>query len=186
MMQLANILLALGGDKDNTVPKTMVTPAEIAVLQYVHGNESVSDIEPYGQVDRAHRAERQRLLERYGRMDEGRLTSKAVEALFPGAAARVYETFAELELPEEFYKAASRVTNDGKANAVVEEALPVEEVVHPLDHDANGKKGGAKKANKAADPAPAAELPVVEDSAGADDPDAEDGIEDMAEDTLFK
>ena len=80
-MQLARILLALGGDAGNTVPKTGITPSEIAVLRIIHGEESVKEIEPYGQVDRTSRQERQRLVELYGRNIEGRTTARAVDML---------------------------------------------------------------------------------------------------------
>src|SRR5690606_31978762 len=46
-----------------------------------------------------------------------RLTAPAVEALFPGGASRVFETFAELELPEEFFVATSRRAPDAPAAA---------------------------------------------------------------------
>lgn len=109
-METANILLAIGGDKGNCVPKYGVTAAEVAVLRFLHGEDAVFDIEVIGQVQRTHRQEIARLAEIYGRQDGDRRVSPAVDALFPGAAARVFETFEELEIPEELYKAETRKT----------------------------------------------------------------------------
>lgn len=109
-MQTANALVALGGDSGNTVPLYGLTVAEIAVLRLIHGNEGVNDIEPVGTVERTHRAERTRLIEKYGKADEtGNFKAPAVEALFPGVAARVFETFAEAEIDDSFFKASARV-----------------------------------------------------------------------------
>jgi hypothetical protein len=196
-MQLAHILLSLGGDAGNTVPKSAVTPSEVAVLRIIHGEESVKEIEPYGQVERTSRQERQRLVERYGRSVEGRTTAQAVEMLFPGVAARLFEDFSELELPEEFYKPASRVSDAGATPAERREAeqsreAPVigKEVVHPLDHDGDGKKGGAKKRAKKADAEPGdaaqQEAAPVGGATEAQSEEPEDGIEDMPDADMFK
>lgn len=109
-MQTANILLAIGGNKGTTVPKFGITAAEIAVLRHIHGEDSVTDVEPVGTVQRTHRDERRRLTELYGRSIEGKFRAPAVDELFPGAAARVFENLNELDLPEEFFKAATRVS----------------------------------------------------------------------------
>ena len=107
-MQLANIALALGGDQGNTIQKFGVTPAEVAVLREIHGDASVFDIQPLEEdVKRTSRDERIRLQEIYGKPPGSRELS-AVDVLFPGAAARVFETFDELELDESFYKATDR------------------------------------------------------------------------------
>lgn len=192
-MQVANILLSLAGDSGNTVPKSNVTAAEVAVLRLIHGEESVRDIEPIGTVERTNRGERQRLVARYGRMEEGQLRAKAVDALFPGVAARVYEAFEELELPEEFYKPQSRVSSAGvserdRTEAEQAEISPQTEVIHPLDHDGDGKKGGSKKsARKAAAKVEAEPEPTAEaDPAPAEQADDADGIEDMPDGDLFK
>ncbi|QDP64092.1 MAG: hypothetical protein Unbinned2301contig1004_18 [Prokaryotic dsDNA virus sp.] len=105
-MQIANVLISLAGDHRNTVPKLGVTAAEIPVLQMIHGADAVRDIEPAGEIDRANREERARLARTY-RAKEGR---SPVEQLYPGAAARVFETLDELGLNEEFYKADRRMT----------------------------------------------------------------------------
>lgn len=133
-MQTANILLALGGDSGNTVPKRGVTAAEIAVLRAIHGNEAVFDIEPAGEaVDegrpRSNRAELNRLRALYGRAMDSENNS-IVAQLFPGAAARVHETLGELELDPSFFKPLARAT------------------ARPLfggkgDHDGGGNTGGA-------------------------------------------
>jgi hypothetical protein len=107
-MQTANILLSIGGDSGNTVPKDGVTASEIAVLRLIHGDEAVQEIEPAGEVRISHRAERARLFDLYGRARYAD-DKPVVETLFPGAAARLFENLAELEIPEEFYKATGRL-----------------------------------------------------------------------------
>lgn len=96
-MQVANIMLALGGDPGQVIPKFGVTPSEVAVLRVIHGNDAVSDIEVVGTVNRPHRVERDRLVQDYGRGINGEIRAPAVDALFPGAAARLFETFDEIE-----------------------------------------------------------------------------------------
>lgn len=121
-MQTANIMLALGGDKGNCVPKYGVTAAEIAVLRAIHGDDAVFDVEPTGEDalaedgerKRTNREELTRLQHQYA---SGRLFGtdvRAVGALFPGAAARVFEDIDELSLSEEAFKAESRATSKSK------------------------------------------------------------------------
>jgi hypothetical protein len=118
-MQTANIMLALGGNMGQTIQKFGVTPAEVAVLREIHGNASVFDIQPLDEeIERTSREERTRLLEIYGKPPGSREMS-AVEFLFPGAAARVFEAFDELEIDESFFKATGRAKP--KAAAAPEE-----------------------------------------------------------------
>lgn len=159
-LQLANCLVALGGDAGNTVPKYGVTAAEIAVLRVIHGDDAIADIEPTGSVERSHKAERSRLVDAYARIINGAKRAPEVETLYPGAAARVFETLDELDLDSSFFKTATRVTTQTPAAPV---AVAVPEA---------GKPKRGRKA-KAAEPEPA---PAAED-AGEDDED--DGIKDM-------
>lgn len=173
-MQTANILLMLGGDRDNQIPKFGVTPSEVAVLRLIHGDEAVTDIEPIGEVKRSSKEERQRLTDIYARIQpNGGRRAVEVEALFPGAAARVFETFDEIEIDESFFKAETRV---------------VAKKADPLDHDGDGKKGGTvvkpKRGKKAA--AAQEEQPEEQAEPEVEDADVEnDGIGDM-NDNLFK
>lgn len=105
-MEFATIMLALGGDQGNTITKFEVTPSEAEVLRQIHGNEAVFDIQIAGDIKRTHRAERERLLNTYGKPDpSGAVRSPVIDSLFPGVAARLFETFAETEIDEEFYRA---------------------------------------------------------------------------------
>lgn len=110
-LQTANVVLALGGDTRNTVPKYGVTAAEIAVLRLIHGEAAVFDIEPTGSVSRTDRQEIGRLSEIYGRQEGDRRIAPAVAELFPGAAARVFYTLDDLELPEDLFIATARQTS---------------------------------------------------------------------------
>lgn len=115
-MQSANILLALGGDSGNQVPKFDVTAAEIAVLRAIHGDSAVSEITPAAHdIDRSNTAERARLKAMYGnaRDLEGNIV---VDVLFPGIAARVPESLDELELDKSLFAAKDRVSADDFAS----------------------------------------------------------------------
>lgn len=115
-MQTANIMLNIGSDGSSIVSKENVTPAEVAVLRVIHGDDAVTDIdvldaeaENENGGKRTHRQEIARLTEVYGKnQPEGGRVAMAVQTLFPGAAARVFENFEELELDESLFKAEDR------------------------------------------------------------------------------
>jgi hypothetical protein len=126
-MQYANILLALGGDSGNQVGKYFVTPAEILVLQAIHGDEAVTDVdiidldaaklsdeqkEEY--EDRTNAEDLARLRDQYraARIDDGNGGQLLVmTSLFPGASAKAPENFADLDtLPDQFYKPEAHKT----------------------------------------------------------------------------
>lgn len=141
-MQIANILLSLGGDHGNTIPKFAVTAAEIAVLRAIHGDEAVNDIEPLGDVKRSNREERARIGAIYGQAKIPDTKQSIVESLFPGAAARVFETLEELDLPGEFFKATGRLTASSvAAPAVLQDAPQTEAVAHEAEVDAEAEEG---------------------------------------------
>ena len=108
-MQLANCLLALSGERGNSVPKYRVTPAEIAVLMAIHGVDAVYDIVPLDEeVERSSAAEKARLFEQYpARDDDGAFV---VEAVYPGRVAVVHQDIADLGLPEELFATTERVS----------------------------------------------------------------------------
>lgn len=178
-MQTANCWVALGGDTGNTVPKFEVTPAELAVLQLIHGSDAVFDIVPGADVNRSNRDERSRLLATYGK-PEGSREPSAVNVLFPGIAARLPESFDELDIDESFFKATGRASTK-PAPAVVEEVVETEPapVKKLTAKEAKAAKAAEAKAAKAAELK--AEQPAVE-------PDAEedDGIDDMPDKGIFK
>jgi hypothetical protein len=131
-METATIMLAVAGDRGNTVMKTGVTPSEVAVLRYLHGEDAVDDIEVTGEVKRSYNEERERLAESYGRQIGERKVAVAVNALFPGAAARLFDTFSELGLPDDLYKADGRmVPTAPKAKPAKKEAPKAAAPVQP-------------------------------------------------------
>lgn len=242
-MQIATCWVALGGDTGNTVPKFDVTPAEIAVLQLIHGSDAVFDISPGPDVNRSNRDERSRLQAFYGK-PEGSREPSAVNVLFPGIGARLPETFDELEIDESFFKATERATTKSVSghtsapskgatvNQVDEDAEIDEDAVDEVQTDADaetkalekktGKKsavdkrpaGGKAKRSATGDPAKVIEPvahshrdeAVLEDDPAAkakqpkvdpasntvtnvDNPDIDDGIDDMDDDVdkgIFK
>lgn len=120
-MQTANIMVRLGGHMGNTVPRYQVTAAEIAVLRAIHGPDSIYDVEPSDDVTVKNRDELQRIREFYA----GPNTTRLLNELYPGIAARVPETLDELDLDESAYKAEKRVapkppTSAARAAATVD------------------------------------------------------------------
>ena len=189
-MQTANILLALGGDSGNQVPKFGVTAAEIAVLRAIHGEDAVTNVLPLEAGDnRTNRTELARLRARYGAAQDGE-GNKVVGTLFPGAAARVFETIDELELPEALF--AGKGDHDG--NGRVGGAAPVQvgngldslkvPELRQLAEDRNIDLGDAtKKADIIAKIEAAAGPDDVEDETVDDEvvDEDEDGVEDLSD-----
>lgn len=135
-MQLASILLNIAGDAGNQVPKYNVTPSEVAVLRILHGDDAVNDIEVIGDEKRSSKAERERLMQVYAQPHpDGTRRSPAIDTLFPGVAARLFETFDEMELDEIHFKTDNTRATERRVASK-----------DPLDHDGNGRKGGAKPA----------------------------------------
>lgn len=191
-LQTANVVLALGGDTRNTVPKYAVTAAEVAVLRMIHGDAAVFDVELKGSVARTDRQEIGRLTELYGRQEGDRRIAPAVAELFPGAAARVFQNFDELELPEELYVATGRQTTKAPKKAV--ELAP-----EPETDDLDGKtlkelQALADKENvdltgvtKKADVLEAIKTArAAKQEPTAEDGDEDDGVEKMPDDNLFQ
>ena len=91
-----------------------VTPAEIAILQAIHGDQSVTEIEPLDDdVDRNNREELARLREIYARArvaDGNGSSTLVMDALFPGALAKLPENFDDIDIPENAWKATERAT----------------------------------------------------------------------------
>lgn len=105
-MELANVLLALGGDRNNTVPKERVTAAEIAVLAAIHGGDAVFDIEPLGEETKvSFRDERERLLRSYPAKNED--NKLIVLEVYPGVAPVLHTSIESLGLDETLFKAVA-------------------------------------------------------------------------------
>lgn len=89
-MQRCNCTVRLGGDVNNTVTKTDVTPAEIAILLAIHGAGSVVDIKPTRQDKTPHQDERSRLSTTYGQ--------HVLDRLFPGQFTKLPVSLSDISL----------------------------------------------------------------------------------------
>lgn len=154
-MELATVLVAIGGNKGNTVPRYDVTPAEVMVLQRIHGDDSVFDIEPTGDVPRSSAEEMNRLVAIY-RSAKTEDNAPVLQDVFPGRVANVPAHFALLGLSSALYKPVSRAAP--KAAPEPEEEPEPEPAARPT-----------RAAKKKAEPAPA---PVAE-------PESADATEDI-------
>lgn len=65
-MDICICLVSIGGDPRHVVPKHSVTPAEIVLLQKLHGDDAITEIRVEGKERRSHEEERDRLGARYG------------------------------------------------------------------------------------------------------------------------
>lgn len=137
-MELANIMLKLGGDDANTVPKYGVTAAEIAVLCAVHGSDAVFDIEPTAEtVRRSAREERDRLLALYPAKDQD--NNDIVLSVYPGMTPMLHTELADLGLDESLFKATKRAEPAApkkiKPVKAAEKPAPISEIA-PASNDA--------------------------------------------------
>jgi hypothetical protein len=103
-MDTAHVFVALAGDHDNTVPKT-VTPAEIQILQRMHGEDAVHDILPGEPVQRSKQQELSRLASMYFARDED--GKPHLQTMFPSHTL-LPMTLDELGLPENLFRATQR------------------------------------------------------------------------------
>jgi len=61
MFELCSCTVAIGGDIRSVVAKPRVTPAEIMLLQSIHGTDAVTNIKIVGEIDSTMDQERDRL-----------------------------------------------------------------------------------------------------------------------------
>jgi len=80
-MQLYNAKVRLANNLLNEVSKARVTAAEIICLRDVHGDGAVVDVKPVKMDKRAHDAERDRLVQRFGKARIERLFGNAFQKL---------------------------------------------------------------------------------------------------------
>lgn len=66
MFEKCSCTVAIGGDIRSVVPRPSVTPAEIMLLQAIHGADAVTNIRVIGEEDTTMDAERDRLGRFYG------------------------------------------------------------------------------------------------------------------------
>ena len=101
-MQLCTATVRLGGLITNTVHLAETTPAEILVLQAIHGRDAVTDIIPFSVSRRTQNGEWLRLTKKYDEAqvveDMGQNPESRLSQLFPGAVKRLPVTLAEAGL----------------------------------------------------------------------------------------
>jgi hypothetical protein len=133
-MQYANIMLALGGDNANVIPKYNCSAAEIAVLMAIHGEQAVSGVEPIEEKPEVgNRQELARLAAIYGNAKDSENNS-ILQLLYPGAGAVVHRNLADLGLVEEQFKAESRVKMPARGKPPTKaQALAKSATVEDLD-----------------------------------------------------
>ena len=161
-MQLSNLVLRLGGSQLHTVPITNATPAEILVLQRIHGDDAVTDIRPT-KVDktRRHQSEYERLAHKYDRGSTfqsapGEESKSIMASLFPGAMKKLPLTLKEIGLGH-VMSSASIAAVDNKIAATVPSPDEGEEVElasgeedgEPVEDEAEFAAGGFGSGNLA-------------------------------------
>lgn len=126
-MQTINCLLKLNGENDMVIPKFGITVAEARILQHIHGEDAVVEVEPAGEVDTDPRAEREELILKYpAKVDKPSIAAVAFSVL-----SQVPETLADLNLHDEQMRVEKRVAAPRKARGKKAEA-PVKDDVDPF------------------------------------------------------
>lgn len=111
-MQTVNALVALNGDRNNTVPKYNLTVPEVAVLGAIHGEDAVFDIVPVDDIEVSNRDEITRLRNAYvARDDDG---TPIIDHVYPGRAPVLHTDMEDLGLDETLFKAETRVSPKSK------------------------------------------------------------------------
>jgi hypothetical protein len=125
-LQAANIMVAIGGERGNTVPKYGVSATEISVLMAIHGPGAIFDVEPTDDIDVRPKDELARIRSVYT-TDAGRA---AIERLYPGVGAKPITDIDDLDLAKDDMKASGRVkappapkTKEEKVNRKRQEAV---------------------------------------------------------------
>ena len=195
-MQTARIMLAIGGEEGQVIPKWGVTAAEVEVLRQIHGTDSVKEIvvDDGDGIERSNREELERLRFTYPRKDPRE--PSPVERLFPGAAARVFTSFDELDFGDldrdEIFKTRKKAKADDKpaATPLKVKASPVQNTtgIEPTQENPHPSmqegKAPTPQPGNLHDSNPPGGLGIFEDDGGeaetADDDVAEnDGIGDI-------
>jgi hypothetical protein len=110
----------LAGDRNHVVHKQGVTVAEIEVLRAIHGEDSVSDVQPVKQDSRKHADELARLRRIYRRKLPGPDNSGSkniVDLIFPGPRPNLPATLKDigLDYPKEKAPAKGKSGDDKDA-----------------------------------------------------------------------
>ena len=95
-MHFCKAKIAIGGDNRNVFVATEFSPVswpEVLVLQAVHGEQSIDEVEPFVAIDQSPRDERFRLGEKYG--------EEVIDNVFGGKQGRPHEIEAPQELPDQ-------------------------------------------------------------------------------------
>jgi hypothetical protein len=124
-MQLASLTLRIAGSLLHTTPMLDVTPAEILVLQSIHGSDAVTDVRYLRDERIQDAADYERLVLKYDKANAwadspGAASSSLMGRLFPGAMKKLPGTFAEVGF--------GHVVPPGKRGA-----KPVADPVPPLE-----------------------------------------------------
>lgn len=141
-MDIANCLVGIGGDSGHSVPKYNVTPAEILVLQSLHGDEAVYDIVKTGDEPRRQGEERERLRAVYPARGADPATGQQLAAPVDQIFGRspLPQRLLDLDLADELYAATGR--------ALPEPEIEVEETEVALGDDTELPVAPAPKTRK--------------------------------------
>lgn len=96
-MELATITLRLSGQTQNTVVKEKVSPPELAVYAWMHGEDCVESLEITG-IDKSRTIAQE--MNRLHEIFKTKHALKALDTLFPGHAPRLPATFNQVGYAE--------------------------------------------------------------------------------------
>lgn len=133
-MQFARCKVRLSGDMGTVIEKAPVSPAEVALLKVIHGDDAVFDVQLTGNGNdkTPHAEELARLRAEYTAVDDG--GNLIIDKIFPGLGARLPVDFADIGIAVGYAaeaKAAAAASKPkvgkGKKKAEVETEVETDE-----------------------------------------------------------
>lgn len=163
-MQFYNAWLKLGNDPNNTVPQHGISAAEIVMLDRIHGQGAVHDIEPTNYETRSARDEKGRLMDRFNpnvgdTMLEDPDAVSIVEKVFPGLNPSLPTTLDDLaSWDESRFSYEARKRREREAAAADKKQPPLGDLKDVTVQSGPKKGRGRPPKNPKPDPA----MPPVE------------------------
>lgn len=130
-IETAMCLVAIDQTGSNIIVKDHVTPAEVAVLRMIHGEDAVTDIRVYDEPalneageERTEEEELERLALIYNPMNSADARMSPVNQVFgPTATARPYKKFSEVRgLGDQHFSSKPKIKTETKAEKKAKEA----------------------------------------------------------------
>lgn len=169
IMQLATCILALSGNEGNKVLMHHLSPAEIIMLEIIHGPGSVTEVVLTGKIERSAMEQKALLLERYHRPPK-----VDINDTFPGRDPRMPMTFSEADIEARLAPAVEQ--KQGNVAATVGG-----KIIKPTEEEARQIAKEDSTVTRTTENPPPPKSVVNANSSNDDDDDSPDGTEEENE-----